>query len=228
MVVGKTIGWALPVAALLAACGGGGGTDVDGGGGGGPGLAIPTWSQRIEPFEPKAAALKGAAQDSVVSRAVAQAGATRVIALAPLQGVTPKRAAAAGSAGAPRQIGTARAVAETADAATAVVATSVLVLAADTTGAGSAAAIPGFSGVSLTTGLATGTVATVVSTADSALGDSLITRPDVELVRAGKAMPPRRTTCWACASLSLWICASVGKFSREPLYNPLRRPPANA
>ena len=55
MVVGKTIGWALPVAALLAACGGGG-TDVDGGGGGGPGLAIPTWSQRIEPFEPKAAA----------------------------------------------------------------------------------------------------------------------------------------------------------------------------
>ena len=31
MVVGKTIGWALPVAALLAACGGGGGTDVDGG-----------------------------------------------------------------------------------------------------------------------------------------------------------------------------------------------------
>ena len=99
MVVGKTIGWALPVAALLAACGGGGGTDVDGGGGGGgPGLAIPTWSQRIEPFEPKAAALKGAAQDSVASRAVAQAGATRVIALAPLQGVTPKRAAAAGSA----------------------------------------------------------------------------------------------------------------------------------
>ena len=61
MVVGKTIGWALPVAALLAACGGGGGTDVDGGGGGGPGLAIPTWSQRIEPFEPKAAALKGVA-----------------------------------------------------------------------------------------------------------------------------------------------------------------------
>ena len=117
MVVGKTIGWALPVAALLAACGGGGGTDVDGGGGGGPGLAIPTWSQRIEPFEPKAAALKGVAQGSTSSRAMAQAGATRVIALAPLQRATPERAAAAGSAAVPRQIGTARAVAETADAA---------------------------------------------------------------------------------------------------------------
>ncbi|HRN64199.1 MAG TPA: endoproteinase ArgC, partial [Alicycliphilus sp.] len=109
MVVGKTIGWALPVAALLAACGGGGGTDVDGGGGGGPGLAIPTWSQRIEPFEPKAAALKGVAQGSTSSRAMAQAGATRVIALAPLQRATPERAAAAGSAAVPRQIGTARA-----------------------------------------------------------------------------------------------------------------------
>jgi hypothetical protein len=117
MVVGKTIGWALPVAALLAACGGGGGTDVDGGGGGGPGLAIPTWSQRIEPFEPKAAALKGVAQGSTSSRAMAQAGATRVIALAPLQRATSERAAAAGSAAVPRQIGTARAVAETVDVA---------------------------------------------------------------------------------------------------------------
>ncbi|MBP8138840.1 MAG: endoproteinase ArgC, partial [Alicycliphilus sp.] len=105
------------MAALLAACGGGGGTDVDGGGGGGPGLAIPTWSQRIEPFEPKAAALKGVAQGSTSSRAMAQAGATRVIALAPLQRATPERAAAAGSAAVPRQIGTARAVAETVDVA---------------------------------------------------------------------------------------------------------------
>jgi len=115
MFVGKTMGWALPVAALLAACGGGGGggTDADGGG-----LAIPTWSQRIEPFEPKAAtALKSAAQTPAASPAVASAAATRVIALAPLRRVTPRSAAAPGSMGVPRQIGTARDVPETADVA---------------------------------------------------------------------------------------------------------------
>ena len=114
MFVGKTMGWALPVAALLAACGGGGGgTDADGGG-----LAIPTWSQRIEPFEPKAAmALKGAAQTPAASPAVASAAATRVIALAPLQRVTASSAAAPANVGVPRQIGTARDVPETADVA---------------------------------------------------------------------------------------------------------------
>jgi hypothetical protein len=119
MVVGKTMamGWALPVAALLAACGGGdGGSDGDGGGG--PDLAIPTWSQRIEPFEPKSAtALKGAAQAPAASPAVASAAATGVIALAALPAVLTKSAAASAGVGVPHQIGMARSVPEAADAA---------------------------------------------------------------------------------------------------------------
>ena len=111
MRVSKTVWMALPVAAALAACGGGGG-------GGDTAVVVPVWSQRIEPFEPKAApAATGMAQASAATPAVARAAATRRIALAPLQGVQAKSATVASGRGVPHQIGTARNVPDTADAA---------------------------------------------------------------------------------------------------------------
>ena len=115
MCVKKTMGLVLPLAALLAACGGGG-SDGDGGNGNDNGTT-PVWSQRIEPFEPKAAAAPGVAQPAVASHAVAPAAATRVITLAPPPRAMAKSAGAAGDAGGPHQIGRARAVAQTAEVA---------------------------------------------------------------------------------------------------------------
>lgn len=112
---------ALPLALALVACGGGGGGDdsgngSDGGGSGSP--QSPAWSERIEPFEPKAApVLKTAQLVSDPTGAVASFAATRIVRLGGLPPAGAGLAATPTAVGVPRQIGQARAVPEAASAA---------------------------------------------------------------------------------------------------------------
>ena len=106
----------LALALLLTACGGGGSGDADGGNGSGSGgPVVPAWSERIEPFEPKAAPAPTPASQPRRDAAIDPARMP-LIALGPLPSHLLKAAAASGAAGAPRQIGHARALAATAGA----------------------------------------------------------------------------------------------------------------
>ncbi|WP_367066377.1 endoproteinase ArgC [Oryzisolibacter sp. LB2S] len=110
MRIGRAGACTLPLALLLVACGGGGGGGDTAGGGD---AITPVWSERIEPYEPKAAPAMPQASGAL---ARAPAGAAAVIALGPLPSGQ-RMAAAPVDAGAPRQIGQARALPETASVA---------------------------------------------------------------------------------------------------------------
>lgn len=103
----------LPIVLALTACGGGGGGD---GSGGGP--IVPVWTDRIEPFAPKAAsAPRPPATAGGVTAAAANPAATPVIALGPLPARLAQTAAAPAVAGRPHQIGQVRALPASADVA---------------------------------------------------------------------------------------------------------------
>lgn len=115
MGIARVIVPALPLALILTACGGGSGDGNSDGGSADP--ATPAWNERIEPFEPKAAlAAKATAALPAQAGAVADPAATPVIALGSLPQSIAK-AAAEPAAGAPRQIGSARALTATASVA---------------------------------------------------------------------------------------------------------------
>ncbi|MBS0495935.1 MAG: endoproteinase ArgC [Proteobacteria bacterium] len=109
---------ALPVVLALTACGGGGSNSSSSSDSGSGSPIAPVWTDRIEPFAPKAApAPKRAASADGPTGAVASAAATPLIALGTLPASLAPATAASDAGGVPRQIGRARALPETASVA---------------------------------------------------------------------------------------------------------------